>query len=58
MSKNLFLQYLENDIAMLELAEEVDVSVYTPARLPKSGENFVGKTAMATGILDRHLTLV
>ena len=41
--------FIENDIALLELAEEVDISVYTPACLPKSGENVVGKTAMATG---------
>ena len=38
------------DIALLELLQEVDVSVYTPVCLPKSGESFVGKTALLTGM--------
>ena len=40
-----------NDIAILKLAEEVDLSKYTPACLPRPGENFVGKTALAMGML-------
>ena len=43
----------ENDIALLELSEKVDLTIYTPACLPSSGENFVGKQATATGILNR-----
>merc|ERR1719159_459854 len=40
-----------NDIALLELAEEVDIpdSHYTPVCLPTPRESFVGKTATATG---------
>jgi len=40
-----------NDIALLELAEDVDISDshYTPVCLPTPRESFVGKTATATG---------
>ena len=43
-----------NDIALLELAEEVDISDshYTPVCLPTPRESFVGKTATATGKLN------
>ena len=40
-----------NDIAILKLVEDVDLSKYTPACLPRPGENFVGKTALAMGML-------
>ena len=50
-SQELILSLLENDIALLEFVEEVDLTVYTPACLPKSGEHFVGKTALATGMI-------
>ena len=43
-----------NDIALLELAEDVDISDshYTPVCLPTPRESFVGKTATATGKLN------
>ena len=50
-SQKLMLLLLENDIALIEFVEEVDLTVYTPACLPKSGEHFVGKTALATGMI-------
>ena len=34
----------------MELAEEVDLTVYTPACLPRYREDFVGKTALALGM--------
>merc|ERR550519_2358125 len=40
---------LDSDIAMLKLAEEVDLSVFTPACLAKTGDIFVGKNAWAYG---------
>ena len=51
-SKNHILLFIEieNDIALLELAEEVDLTLYTPACLPRSGEHFLGKIALATGM--------
>ena len=38
-----------NDIALLKLATPVDLSVYTPACLPKNGANFVGQKAWVYG---------
>ena len=40
-----------NDIALLELAEEVDLKVYTPVCLPSNGdgEDFIGKRAWIYG---------
>ena len=40
---------LDSDIAMLKLAEEVDLSVFTPACMAKTGDVFVGKKAWAYG---------
>jgi len=40
---------LENDIALLKLAEKIDLNTYTPVCLPKSGDDFTGKTALTYG---------
>ena len=41
----------ENDIAIIELAEEVDLAIYTPACLAKTADTttFDGKNAWAYG---------
>ena len=41
----------DNDITIIELAEEVDLSTYTPACLAKTSDTatFDGKNAMAYG---------
>ena len=38
-----------NDITLLQLAEEVDMNVYTPACLPSTADNFEGKNAWVYG---------
>ena len=38
-----------NDIALVRLAEEADISVYTPACLPDTNEDFTGQMALLTG---------
>jgi len=38
-----------NDIALLKLSEEVDLNVYTPACVAKTGDNFDGKKAWVYG---------
>ena len=38
-----------NDIALLKLAEEVDLSIHTPACLPASSADYVGQTAKVYG---------
>ena len=38
-----------NDIALLKLAEEVDLSVHTPTCLPESGRDFTGQTGSVYG---------
>jgi len=38
-----------NDIALLKLAEAVDLSIYTPACLPASSADYVGQTAKVYG---------
>jgi len=38
-----------NDVALLKLAEPVDLNVYTPACIAHSGENFVGNNAWVYG---------
>ena len=38
-----------NDIALLKLAEEVDMSVHTPACLPESGKDFTGQMGSVYG---------
>ena len=38
-----------NDIALLKLAEEVDLSVHTPACLPASGRDFTGSIGTVYG---------
>ena len=47
------------DIAILELSEEVDLNIYTPACLAKKGDNFSGQTATAAGwgFLDKEETI-
>ena len=47
------------DIAILELNEEVDLKIYTPACLAKKGDNFSGQTAIAAGwgFLDTEETI-
>ena len=47
------------DIAILELSEEVDLNIYTPACLAKKGDNFTGQTATAAGwgFLDKEETI-
>jgi len=40
---------LNADIAMLKLAEEVDLNIFTPACLANMGDTFVGKKAWAYG---------
>ena len=45
------LTSLDNDIALIELAEEVDLTTYTPACLAKTSDTatFDGKNATAYG---------
>jgi len=38
-----------NDIALLRLAEDVDISVYTPACLPTLNQDFTGQSSLLTG---------
>ena len=38
-----------NDLALLKLAEEVDLSVHTPACLPDPGRDFTGKVGTVYG---------
>ena len=52
MSRNYILYFIANDIALLELSEEVDLNVYTPACLPRPFQDFVGKKAWAYGMLN------
>ena len=49
-SKNIIFKFIENDIALLKLAKKVDLNVYSPICLPRSGENTVGRKVMALGI--------
>jgi len=42
-------QTSNNDIALLKLAEEVDLNTYTPACLPKTADNYDGKNAWVYG---------
>ena len=44
-----------HDIALLKLAENVDLTVYTPACLPKSGADYTGKTGKVCGELDNEM---
>ena len=39
----------DNDIALLKLGESIDLDVYTPACVAKSGDEFVGDTAWVYG---------
>ena len=49
--ENFNLTSLDNDIALIELAEEVDLTTYTPACLAKASDTttFDGKNATAYG---------
>ena len=38
-----------NDIALLKLAEKVDLNIYTPACLPAPNTDFTGKTGSVYG---------
>ena len=49
-SKNIIFKFIANDIALLKLAKKVDLNVYSPICLPRSGENTVGRKVMALGI--------
>lgn len=40
---------LENDIALIQLAEAVDVATYPPVCLPDKGTDFTGQTGLAVG---------
>ena len=40
---------LINDIALIKVAQAIDLSVYTPACLPVDGTSFVGKMAWVYG---------
>ena len=40
--------FTENNITILFLAEEVDISIYTTVCLPEMGAKFVGQDAIAT----------
>jgi len=42
-------QSQSNDIALVRLAEEADISVFTPACLPDTNQDFTGKMALLTG---------
>lgn len=42
-------QTSDNDIALIKLAEAVDLSVYTPACLANTGDDFTGKKAWVYG---------
>ena len=39
----------DNDIALLKLAEPVDINIYTPACLARAGDSFVGEMAWVYG---------
>ena len=38
-----------NDIALLKLAEDVDLTTYTPACLPASGADYTGQNGRVYG---------
>jgi secreted trypsin-like serine protease len=38
-----------NDIALLKLSEEVDLTIYTPSCIAETSDNFVGQRAWAYG---------
>lgn len=40
---------MENDIALLKLSEKIDLNTYTPVCVPKSGDDFTGKTGWTYG---------
>ena len=44
---------LDADIAMVKLAKEVDLTIYTPACLPNPGEDFSGMTGEVYGMNDQ-----
>ena len=39
----------DNDVALIKLADSVDLNVYTPACVANTGDNFVGKNAWVYG---------
>ena len=46
---------VSHDLALLKLAKEVDLGEYTPACLPKSRKNYLGRRAWVYGKLYAHL---
>ena len=40
---------IRNDIALMELMEDVDISIYTPACLTRSSETYTGEYAWTYG---------
>ena len=41
--------FTDNDITIIELAQEVDLTTYTPACMAKTSDTFDGKMAWAYG---------
>ena len=41
--------YTRNDIALLKLAEDIDLTTYTPACLPTSGADYTGQNGRVYG---------
>ena len=47
-----------NDIALLKLAEDVDLTTYTPACLPTSGADYTGQNGRVYGICSRSCNVL
>ena len=45
-----------NDIALLKLAEDIDLTTYTPACLPTSGADYTGQNGRVYGGLYSKIT--
>ena len=45
-----------NDIALLKLAEDIDLTTYTPACLPASGADYTGQNGRVYGGLFPRIT--
>ena len=43
------LLWARNDIALLKLAEDIDLTTYTPACLPTSGADYTGQNGRVYG---------
>ena len=42
-------RFFSNDIALLKLAEDIDLTTYTPACLPTSGADYTGQNGRVYG---------